>query len=337
MNIPYGDVWAATRLQILDAIPDGVEVNLSRSLTFYDWRHRGGYHVTGVTKSEYQLSCSTLEFGSMLAREVSMLLDQSMEHRILLDQAERAGTIPSQSWLLVTAYYWCVFLALAWLRLVGKIVTYLPTTELDRFKRLAPTAVKKAPQNGTFLLTTRDLAGARSNVTCRRLRANNFHEALWTAFADDISQRLQASSSAAASWETRLYSALEVQRVAEGSSWPSKLRNIVNYRVGFGYQACNGHLVPIMLNPLNAVKSATPETLITAIEDLHSKVAALTVQAAPNDYTNLLVHFGSLLTHVLDDYIVDIWNTRGIDCRWISRRNKYLRGFDMKVATLWPK
>lgn len=337
MKIPCGDLWATTKLEILEAIPDGIEVDLSRALTFYDWRHRGGYHVTGVTKAEYQLSCSTREFGSMLAREVSMLLDQAMEHRLLLAQAERAGVAPSPSWLLVTTYYWSVFLALAWLRLVGKIVTYLPTDELDRFKRLAPAVVKKAPQNGTFLLTTQDLAGARSNVSCRRLRANNFHEALWTAFADDISERLRASSSATASWETRLYSAIEVHRAAEGNSWPSKLRNIVNYRVGFGYQACDGHLVPSMLNPINEVKSATPESLIIAIEDLHTKIAALAVEAAPNDYAKLLVNFGSLLTHVLDDYSFDVWETRGIDRRWNTRRNKYLRNFDMNIATLWPK
>jgi hypothetical protein len=337
MNVPFGDLWAATKLEILEAIPDGIDVDLSRALSFYDWRHRGGYHVTGATKAEYHLSCSTREFGSMLAREVSMLLDQAMEHRLLLAQAERAGTAPSPSWLLVTAYYWCVFLALAWLRLVGKVVTYLPTAELDRFKRLAPAVVKKAPQNGTFLLSTLDLAGARSNVTCRRLRANNFHEALWTAFADDISQRLRAPSNATASWETRLYSALEVHRATEGNSWPSKLRNIVNYRVGFGYQACDGHLVPIMQNPLNAVKSATPETLITTIEDLHSRIAARAVEAAPNDYTQLLVYFGSLITHVLEDYCVDVWATRGIDRRWNARRNAYLRSFDMNIATLWPK
>lgn len=337
MNVPSGDLWAATKLEILEAIPDGIEVDLSRALTFYDWRHRGGYHVTGVTKAEYQLSCSTREFGSMLAREVSMLLDQAMEHRLLLAQADRARTAPSPSWLLVTAYYWCVFLALAWLRLVGKIVTYLPTAELDRFKKLAPGDVKKAPQNGTFILTTQDLAGARSNVSCRRLRANNFHEALWTAFAGDISQRLHASSSATASWETRLYSALEVHRAAEGNSWPSKLRNIVNYRIGFGYQACDGHPVPIMLNPLNVVKSATPEALIIAIEELHSKVAVRAVESAPNDYTELMVHFGSLLTHVLDDYSVDVWATRAIDPRWNARRDKYLRSFEMNAATLWPK
>src|SRR4051794_12504817 len=166
MTIPKGSIWDVIQSEALDVITDDVKLELSRSLDFYQWREKGGYHVTGTTKKDIFVSCSATQFGEVLAKEVSILLDQALEHRVLLDDAFVSQKYPSHSWLLVTIYYWCVFLCLAWLRLVGKVVTYLPQDDVNRLKVLHGKE-GKIPCNGTFILLAEEIYGTRRSLRYR--------------------------------------------------------------------------------------------------------------------------------------------------------------------------
>lgn len=340
MTVPRGFIWDGVKNDALEVITDGVNTDLSRAFTFYRWREHGGYHVTGSTNLDFFANCSTNEYGTMIAREVAALLDQALEHRLLIANAHRAGNTPSTSWLLVTAYYWCVFLALAWLRLVGKVVTYMQTDEIDQLKRLGRGKLgNKSPRNGTFVVTVLDIEGARSNLQYRRLSTNNFHEGLWNTFYADIQERLKSAAAARepANWETRLYSALNFRSHFDHTSWLSKLRNAVNYRVGFGYGSVDGSRIPDLLPTLVLAKSANVENLIVHLENMQTKAGGRPVVELPNEYGQLMLLFGALTANVLDEYCSEIWTLRNIDSSWATRRDSFTQTFGETVTTLWPR
>lgn len=132
----WSDIWAEVVSDALDAIPDGVESDSKKSLTLYEWREKGGYHVTGATKREFHLSCAANEFGGVITRDVEHLLDQAVQHKAVIQQALTAKSSPSETWLLVTLYYLSVYLGLAWLRLTGQAVAYMGSDEVSEIRKL---------------------------------------------------------------------------------------------------------------------------------------------------------------------------------------------------------
>lgn len=335
MMIPKASIWDGIQAEALEVISEGTRKDLLGALDFYNWRDKGGYHVTGITKKDILVMCSATEYGEVIAKEVSMLMDQALEHRMLLDEAFKSGKSPSNSWLLVTTYYWCVFLCLAWLRLVGKVVTYLPKDDIDRLKAIYGKE-EKGPVNGTFVIIPEEVTGTKRLLRYRKLNANNFHEGLWCAFAADIKERLAAARNDPASMETRLFIALNLENFREGSSWPSKLRNMVNYRIGFGYGAVEGRVFPNLLLNGPALKAKSMDVLIQDFENIMAATNFVSVKKRPDDFSHLLLVFGSILTHVLEDHCSTIWTARSIDKDWSRRRKKYLSEFDRTIVGLWP-
>jgi hypothetical protein len=337
MTIPRGTIWESMQSEALDAISEGISPDLSRALNFYQWREKGGFHVTGTSKKDFFISCSDIQYGEVLAKEVGMLMDQAFEHRVMLDTAfSSAKRVPSSSWLLVTAYYWCVYLCLAWLRLVGKVITYLPHDETKRLSALHGKG-DKAPSNGTFIILSEGTYGSRRNLKCRRLNANNFHEGLWSSFENDIKARLDNARDDPASMETRLFSLLQLSTFPDGSSWPSKLRNIVNYRVGFGYGAVSGRDFPDLLTPAIRVQTFSTSEMIADAERLATTIAAVGVKGKPEQYGDFLLVFGCLISNILDEHFKYIWDTRMLDhAKWQSTRTKYLKALGIAQPRIWP-
>jgi hypothetical protein len=336
MSVPHGFIRERLIADALEVIVEGVEPDLSRALTFFDWRNKGGYHVIGATKQDFLVRCATKEYGGMIAREVSVLLNQALEHRLLLSEALRSGKTPSNSWLLVTTYYWCLFLALAWLRMVGKVVTYLPTDEISCLKNLYAKDNIKCPQNGTFVVTVTDLVGAKSDLKYRRLKTSNFHEGLWNTFYKDLDERIHAALKEPANLEIRLYSALSFRSQLDDYGWLSKLRNIVNYRVGFAYEGVNGKFSPNMMPILVFAKSRDILELVKKLEIIQEETNGRSVAERPNQFGEVMLLFGVMMTHLLEDVCSEVWSVRGIDSVWAGRQDAYSQKFGEKINSLWP-
>ena len=336
MSIPRGSIWEAMQADALEVIPEGISTDLSRSMDFYKWREQGGYFVTGITKKEFYISCSDRQFGEVLAKEVCTLMDQAFEHRVLLDNAFSQNKIPSNSWLFVTTYYWCVYLCLAWLRLTGKIVTYLPKDEIKRLNSLYGEQTK-APSNGTFVMLAEETNASRRNLKLRRLNTNNFHDGLWQTFASDIKLRLEIAKNDIATLETRLFSAMYLDDFKDGYSWPSKLRNIVNYRVGFGYGAVEGRQFPNILTSGADISNRGTKELIQDAENIATSISIIGVKSSPDQYGKYLLLFGSLLTRALEDQCQAVWNKRTLNhAKWQCKRKTYLRGLGLTKLEIWP-
>jgi hypothetical protein len=336
MTVPFGFIWEGVKAEALNVIVEGVEPDLKKALTFYSWRDKGGYLVKGATKKDFLVSCATKEFSGVIAREVSTLLDQALEHRLVIAATLQQAKTPSRSWLLVTTYYWCVFLALAWLRLVGNVVTFLPSKEVERLKQLGHN-IAKAPTTGTYVISVSDNHGARSDLIYRRLKSNNFHDGLWDTFYSDINSRLLTNSAETLSAEFRMFLAIAEINKFDKSSWLSKLRNAVNYRVGFAYGSVEGHIMPEMVKTVAVIKSKNANDLTRELENAQLQTAGRSALERPDEYSRVMLLFGALMTHVLENYCKEVWNLRNIDPKWVERRDKYARGFTDAIDNkIWP-
>lgn len=336
MEALRGIIWDSVQSEALEAIPEGIESDLGRIMTFYNWREKGGYLVTGSTKKDFLLSCSARELGGMLLKETATLHNQALEHRAIIGSALASGRTLSSSWLLVTTYYWCVYLALSWLRMTGQIVTYLSSNEIERFKTLN-LEKNKSPTNGTFITIMDEEYGSKRHIRLRRLKSNNFHEALWSAFNADISERLKLFKDEPADMELRVFSCLDLKGYADGYSWPSKIRNIVNYKVGFGYGEIEGLKKPNLITSGRIIKAMTINEIIGNHESKQMKISATKSERATENYSELLLSFGTMLSNILEDHLQEVYNKRNIQKVISNEYKKYLNEHSLEPDGMWPK
>lgn len=336
MEIPKGRIWDSVHSESLEAIPEGIEPDLRKVMSFYQWREKGGYHVSGSTKKEFIISCAARELGGVLINESTNLSNQALEHRAIIGLALTSGKTLSSSWLLVTTYYWCVYLALSWLRMTGQIVTYLPTNEIDRFQRLN-LSQGKSPPNGTFITKIEDEYGSKRNIKLQRLKSNNFHEGLWTAFNNDITKRLKLLKGEPADMELRAFSCLNLTGYADGHSWPSKIRNIINYKVGIGYGEIDGHKKPNIINTGQRIKEISFSELLSLHESNQIKISGTKSEKALDKYSELLLTFGAILSSLQENHLQEIYKKRSINITRTTQYKKYLRQHTLEPDGLWAR
>ncbi|CAI1881414.1 Uncharacterised protein [Serratia fonticola] len=309
---------------------------MKKNMSFYQWREKGGYLVSGSTKKEFFLSCAAKELGGVLLKESTSLNNQALEHKTIIGSALASGKTLSSSWLLVTTYYWCVYLALAWLRMTGQVVTYLPSDEIARLNKLN-SSEGKVPQNGTFITKFEDTVGSRAIVKLQRLKSNNFHEGLWVAFNNDIMERLKLFKNKPADMDLRTLLCLNLNEFADGHSWPSKIRNIINYKVGFGYGEIDGLTKPNMISIGNQLRSMNLAEIIGLHESNQLKVSSLKVEKSIDKYSELLLTFGTILTKLQTSYLQEIYSLRNIPIKTDEDYSKYLKNHLYEPDGNWIK
>ncbi|HEJ6997031.1 hypothetical protein QZQ56_16525 [Serratia marcescens] len=336
MDIQHGIIYDSVITDSLDAIPEGVEADLNKIMSFYEWREKGGYLVSGSNKKEFYLSCAARELGGVLLKEATSLNNQALEHKTIIGSAIASGKTLSSSWLLVTTYYWCVYLVLSWLRMTGQVVTYLPSEEITRFNKLNPSN-NKFPQNGTFITKFDDTSGSRAHFKLQRLKSNNFHEGLWVAFNNDIVDRLELFKDKPADIDLRALSCLNLSKFADGHSWPSKIRNIVNYKVGFGYDEINGLSKPNMLRIGSQLKSLNLVDIIGLHEENQLRVSSLKVEKSIDKYSELLLTFGTILSSLQSTYLKEICSRRNVHTSINERYLIYLGHHSFEPDGDWIK
>ena len=333
----WSGIWEGALADALEAIPEGVEPDAQKSLTLYGWRDKGSYILTGATKRQYHLSCAADEFGGVITRDVEHLMDQSLQHRVLLHEAFVAKRTASATWSLVTLYYLAVYLGLAWLRLTGKAITYIGSDEIERLRKLGTGVIsksEKSPGNGTYVIRCMEMDGARRVLILDRLKHNNFHEAFWATLFKDFKDRLTENLDQTAGTETRLFSCLAAQDIAKGTMWPSRLRNLANYRVGFAY---DGFLSADGFQFIEAWPStgfSSVIDIISAAENESMKMASPSVDKMPSAYARFLVYYTALLGNAVEELRAEIWRQRNISTRWQKSREKNLEAWCGKPSKM---
>lgn len=337
MNTLVGELWDGVRNDAGEYLADVTPASVAAAMDFFTWREKGGFHVTGMTKKEIHIQCTDREYGAVLTQEVSLLLNQALEHRVLLSDAFSRQVPLSNSWPVVTAYYWVVFLVLGWLRLSGTVITYFPSEEISRLSQLNTSIGGKRPMNGTFRIDLGEKQGNKRTLTCRRLSTNNFHEGLWVEFSKDVKERLKPLTKGPAGLDVRILSVLDLSSLPAGATWPSYLRNAVNYRIGYGYGAAAGKSLP------ETVRAGKKLSGLALVDRLRSaETAGLKLQSAKLEpqveiYTEYLLAVGSVLEELLVTYSTALWESSKLNfsSKWQSAREKYIRSLGVGVHP-WP-
>lgn len=228
--LPKGLIWQQLRQRSLVAIPAGVPYVPGNPQGLRHWADKGAYTVSSASLSVATIDASQAELGSALLSDAEQLLDHAAEHQCVLHRECVSEQKGSPAWTLVTVYYWALFNAIALTRLLGRTVWYVDPVTAKRFAALAPGG--SGPSGNVRLELAPPQASSRVSVCLHRSQVR-FHESTWRQLAaavDDVSQGPSKTE------EALLYEALRNVGKKLSHEWPSRLRNLVNYRPGHGYR-----------------------------------------------------------------------------------------------------
>jgi hypothetical protein len=226
VSFPKGAVWQTCRDATLDSIAVNSSFTAQNPVTLSSWRDRGSFSVVAVDSKRFILECASAEIGSAIVGDIEHLLNHIAEHRALVHELVRKDLWTSPAWLLVTIYYWGLFAALTWTRLLGKGIIYLDSGAVRSLKTLAPNA-GNAPHGGTFQFQMgSELSATNREVTLKKLGSSHFHECIWTHVICDAKWRFDNHANEETSrMEARLFKCLSWSDRKATNSWPSELRN----------------------------------------------------------------------------------------------------------------
>lgn len=257
--------------------------------------------------------------------EAEHLLDHAAEHRGSLAAAAAGPRWSSPAWLIVTAYYWAFFSAMALGRATGRFVWQLGRDTVHRFEGLGPPSPRRQGA-GPY----RVVLGARVSATHREIdvhRVNDrLHEAVWRQMFDYlIVTWREHGDEAANSLEFRAIEAFERIRNNLGADWPSAVRNSVNYRTGFAYEAVKGGDFYGLTAVARDSRGWNEQLAIDALEEAGVALRpGQTVLQRPFLFCRMLLLCGFLLNSAATTLVSEVLDRHGLDRRWREARARFL-------------
>jgi hypothetical protein len=153
------------------------------------------------------------------------------------------------------------------------------------------------------------------------------HDAVWHVWFSEL-RKCAATTLAKkpSSLEARLHVSLIRAANVLRDSWPSDLRNAVNYTTKFGYGAVRGeHTVGMH----NAVRVDPPSTVSEMIDRLEGNAASLVPNLSITDQlpiaTRTLIDTTFAMEILLRELLDEITQRRDIDRRWTNTRVKFAK------------
>ena len=259
--------------------------------------HGGAFTVTAHTANHFSLSASHTEIACALLSEAAFLLDGAAEHSVTVRNHLSAGRWYSSAWLCVTFYYWAFFLALSLTRMSGNTAVFLTKTSAANLHALSG-STGPAPGSGPFILECSPAPTVGYlNVSLRKAKRTRLHDLIWRMTFDQIRALSQISINGSRGDEERLFLALRTSANILGITWPSDLRNLVNYGPGQGYFSVRNRSG---INAFGNIQVDPASNFDEALDRLENNVSALSRHAGvlgdPAAATKVLVD----ITFVLD-------------------------------------
>jgi hypothetical protein len=334
--IPRGTGWQHLRALSLDTIPLGTRVFHTRAIPLHEWRNRGSFHVTTCTNRLITIETASAEIGSTLLADVEYLLDRAAEHQVGIHDALTSGKWYSPAWALVTTYYWSFFSSLALSRLAGRSVWFLDRPAVSQLRVLSGSTVQ--PSAGAMNMTIdRFVSATNREITLRPSRAQ-FHDAAWLALyrlIDDVYDHCDQNSNQS---EYRLWWSLK--RVGElwGPAWPSKVRNRVNYRPGWGYKEVTRR---DRIDTMKELRQSSPLGFDKLVEKLEDEVIAIRSGRGPENEleagARLLGSFTMTISALVGVLHEEIITRQAGDQRWRNLRDSfYASRCATSSGSIWP-
>lgn len=273
----------------------------------------------------FVIVANSADIGSALLTDVEHLLDHAAEHQALVHLGMTSDRWSSPAWLLVTAYYWAFFSTVAFTRLIGQTVWFLDGTAITNLNRMAPGGTER-PAPGAFNLS----CGAAASATHREIRitkaAGRIHEALWKRAFAFLDSKTKAMGAAEANpMESRLFRCLGDASAQLGTVWPSSVRNTVNYRTGFAYNAVRGGRSIDLRTQLGPMAGWTVESVLERMEIEVDRIAPNeSVQGRPDPFCRAVVLFAFIMQSLCADLLGDLIDRQSLDRRWSRARARFI-------------
>lgn len=315
--------WQRLRAMSLDAIPLGTRVYHTKALPLNLWRNKGYFKVVSCTKSLVSIEAAAHEIGGALLADTEYLLDHAAEHQASIRDAVADANWRSPAWMLVTVYYWGFFSAMALTRISGHSVWFLDKKALGQFKTLAGAAVQ--PSAGALYLVLEPYVSGTVRRMTLRPSKSQLHDASWTRVAGLVAEIFAQCDRNANTSEYRFWKALK--RIADlwGFDWASKLRNVINYRPGYGYREV---VKDRGIDSVKYLRQHTPISFNDLVDALETESAAIRAGTEPAEEialgSRLLGLYSISLTLINETLHSEIISRQSGDARWKSLRNAFL-------------
>ncbi len=340
MNFPKGTVWQSCRDHALISIADDSSFSPQNPLTLTNWRQRGSFSVVTASSKGFTLECSAADIGSAILGDIEYLFNHVAEHRALVHASIKGNQWNSPAWFFVTIYYWGLFAALIWTRLLGKGVIYLDRQSIRDLRDLASVTNASPAGGGTYRIGIgKDLSATSREVMLEKLPAAHFHECAWQQIIRDAKDRFdQYANEDTDRTEFRMFRCLAFSGHTSTDAWPSELRNAVNYRPGFAYtqviKAPGLDLIQFIRNhPFRSI-----EDVVDIYElELKKITSASRIATAPSNYSRVMFLKAIILTSLCEELFAEVLQIRRLDPRWSNKRTSFYkeRGIQQE-GKVWP-
>ena len=340
MNFPKGAVWQSCRNHALISITDDSSFSPHNPLTLTSWRQTGSFSVVTASPKGFTLECSAAEIGSAILGDIEYLFNHVAEHRTLVHDSIKRNQWNSPAWLLVTIYYWGLFAALIWTRLLGKSVIYLDRQSIRDLRTLAKTTNGSPAGGGTYRLEIgKDLSSTSREVILGKLPAAHFHECAWQQIIRDAKDRFdQYANEETDKTEFRMFKCLAFSDHTSTDAWPSELRNAVNYRPGFAYTQV---IKTPGLDLIQFIKSHHFESVEDVVDTYELELGKITstsrIGTTPSNYSRIMFLKAIILTSLCEELFAEVLGIRRLDPRWSNKRVSFYkeRGVQQE-GKIWP-
>jgi hypothetical protein len=242
----------------------------------------------------------------------------------------------------VTFYYWSYFLALALTRMLGRTVWFLDADAVRGLSSLAPHSSPPARTAGagTFALSCGPAVSSNEReIYVIKSKETRLHEHVWKNLFTILSKKLMHFPKGTLDVaEERLLSCFDRAVSRLGTYWPSELRNAVNYRPGFAYDAVRKIRT---LDGFAYLKNPSHFLIERIIDRMESNIATvskpISIIQNPRTVSRILVDMTFLLHAITTGLHKELIERNGLDPRWRHNRTRFLKGEGVcNKDLLWP-
>jgi hypothetical protein len=312
-------------------VPDLTDLDPFRDRNLNNWRVTGAYSCSASSTHSFTLNVNPREYAGVIFAEAQHLLNQASEHRAHILNFQNSPNDPSPSWLFVSLYYYSLYIAMAWTRVVNGGIIYLDRDSIRQYcgsfsgNSFAGAGAFKATLNS-------DDSIGKYQVEMLKCKSSHFHEAVWiavnneTALAANWTLSLSASRRQTPEEEVtlrafRLFGGLNFK---DALVWPSKLRNAINYRPGFSYRSVVRNNKLAIGSRLRHNPFQDFEALVAFGEKAKSNLKGVAHPAdATNDSIDLLIAQSLILEEIIEESLLELCKFKELKSSAFLLRKKF--------------
>ena len=336
--VPRGAVWQQLRQRALDAVPDGTVVRPSAQVTLGNWLSHGAYRVSAASTKRFTLETSAADVGGAIFADASLHLDHAVEHSTSLRNILSSGLWHSSAWSAVLVYYWAFFLVLALTRITGRSTWFVSQQGAMVLQGLAPLG-GRPPGSGPYVFSCGPFVSAsQREVILERSAQTRLHDALWQMWFRELRKIVNEVASTGTELESRFYRAQLQAANLIGDSWPSDLRNSVNYLPGVAYGAMRQSSPAAVLGMIDCERGCSVSSVVNRLEENTAALQrGVDVRYQIRTAVMVLIDLCFTLDILAHDLINDVAERRYLDGRWKLARDRFVRAkYSQYHSKPWP-